>query len=159
MRACMNGERIRGFVCLLITMKEPFDKLSKSASIMYLLRQKTEDHNPLVVAGSRFLVAGSQQCRVKYGAWRKQVGIGTRGAEPLWAAGPSVAAGDLEILLQSSTKENNRDNKALMSCRTTDFNRLYKQEDGQVKLGQAGLEPGRTGTNGNSTTKKRLGFS
>lgn len=44
--------------------------------------------------------------------------MGVWGGEPLsesvWAAGRSVTAGDLEMLLQSPTKEENRDNTALI---------------------------------------------
>lgn len=41
-------------------------------------------------------------------------GVNSLSEASVWAAGRSVTAGDLEMLLQSPTKEKNRDNKALI---------------------------------------------
>lgn len=51
---------------------------------------------------------------MKYGEGGYREGMNSLSEESVWAVGRSVAAGDLEMLLQSPTKEKNRDNKALI---------------------------------------------
>lgn len=48
------------------------------------------------------------------GRGAQREGVNSLSEESVWAAGRSVTAGDLEMLLQSPTKEKNRDNTALI---------------------------------------------
>lgn len=78
--------------------------------------------------------------------------------ESVWAAGRSVTAGDLEMLLQSPTKEKNQDNKALIppddSSRLTEQIIQAGERPSRAMLGRAG--PGCQSTEGDGSTRKRL---
>lgn len=60
--------------------------------------------------------------------------------ESVWAAGRSVTAGDLEMLLQSPTKEKNRDNTALIP-----LGRQLPSDRADYTGGGGGGRPGRAG--------------
>lgn len=72
------------------------------------------DRSPAVVAASMFLIVFPPT--VLGEIWRGgcREGVNSLSEESVWAAGRSVTAGDLEMFLQSPTKEKNRDNKALI---------------------------------------------
>lgn len=82
--------------------------------------------------------------------------------ESVWAAGRSVTAGDLEMLLQSPTKEKNRDNTALIPLGRqlpsdgADYTGGGGGRPGRAGLGRAG--PGCQSTEGDGSTRKRLWF-
>lgn len=54
-------------------------------------------------------------------------GVNSLSEASVWAVGRSVTAGDLEMLLQSPTKKENRDNKALIPPSLDDSPHLTEQ--------------------------------
>lgn len=111
---------------------------------MYLLRLKTEARIIWQIAARLLLLGAFSNCVPPSDILAEIWGVGWKegenslSEESVWAAGRSVTAGDLEMLLQSPTKEKNQDNKALIPPRTTASiwqSRLYRQEDGRAKTG------------------------
>lgn len=105
---------------------------------------------PAVVAGSAFVIVFAPT--VMGEIWGR--GVNSPSEASVLAVGRSVTAGDLEMLLQSPTKQKKRDNKALIRSR---------RQLPSDRADYTGRGPGRFGPNGfeegDGATRETLGFS
>lgn len=143
----------------IITMKEPFDERADSASTVDLLQQETEAGLIGQIVTWQLFWEHISNCvplTVLDGKW----GVGcVWGGEPLseesvWAAGRSVTAGDLEMLLQSPTKEEKRDNTAIIPAGRQPPSDGRGARPSRARLGRIGS--GCQGTGGDGSTRETL---